>query len=223
MEINLKAIFATFKTLPGVLKVLAAIVAFDGLLVAGVNLALSDTLDTRLSTVDQLKAEQGDLRRQIAATHNQLNQIPALRLRYNAATAEGLLAPKDRNRLSNSAKDMAVQYHLTSFSGRFEPEKFDPIKGTDLAIGTIRVEFAAGAMIDSDVDSFWSDLLAHLPAHYRVLQASEQRAPVKIDKNTLDAIRNGRINSLVDAKLVFQWLSLGPASAAVASAGAPTQ
>ena len=223
-SIDVKTAIAGFKTLPTALKVLLGIVALDLVLLGSVYMALSDTLDDRVSQVAQLKNQQVELRRQISAARTEASQIPQLRQHYDAALAEGLLSLKDRGKLSDTAKDLATRYHLTSFSGRFEPETFDPVKGADLTTGSTRVEFLADAMVDTDLVQFWGDLLGQLPAHYRIQQATLEREGDKIDRIELNGIRSGRLTKTVEAKLIFNWVGLAattPSTPAQTAAATP--
>jgi hypothetical protein len=199
--------FAKLAALPRRLKIVVLVILLDLLLIAAAAFVDSGDLGEQAARVGQLRGQVAQLRRQGGELRSQIARYSDLLDVYNRAVAAGLLQRPDGTRLVSAITGYAGQCHLVDLHYRLEAEDVtkDPKARYQPSVTVVSLE--SGATLDSDVMTFWDDVLDSLPAHYRVNEATIERTR-SLTPSVLADLRAGRPVSLVNARLSLRWSSL---------------
>lgn len=216
---NFQQMLQTAKDAPRVLKVIAIVAAIDVVVLLFAALLLEDDVDARIDQITELRGQLNAQHQKIQSTRKEIDRLPELRRSYDAAINSGVLVDQDRLKLVSMAQDLANQRRLIDLHYRLAPEEVVPLTGSKYRVVNTEVVLTDGAVIDSDVFAFWSDILDKIPAHYQVTKFSVTRLEGNV-ASAIAGIHSGRPVSLVKAELDFKWISLRLPPEALKSADA---
>lgn len=206
---NVTIDLAKLRALPFRLKVVAGVIVIDAVFLLSGYLALDSLMADRVALIDQRKASLTQLRRQEADLHKQVDEYPAMHQRYLAALAQGVAVPLDRLALVQATQSAATQYHLSDFHYKLSADATKTENGPHYRTEVDRVVLDNGGLLDTDVEAFWSDVLARTQGHYRVAELSLERTG-ELDSNVIGNIRRGVSVSTFKAHFDLQWTGLQP-------------
>jgi hypothetical protein len=184
----------------------AVIIGGIGLIL--ISTLLNDVLNDQSLEVARLRDQLNGLRAQTANLRRQVEQYPELRRHYEQAVAAGLLNAPDRVNMLQTAQERASHYSFADLTYKLDVEDIHPAPLGRFHINAVRVAFELGAPLDIDVLSFWDDLLASIPGHYQIVNASIDRVG-ELDAKMLAELKSHHPVSLVKAKLTLHWMALG--------------
>lgn len=207
MAITVKQLTKQLKELPRAFRIVAAIVAVDIVVLGIAAFWLEVDVDDEAARVTQLQAELTAQRLKVGTTRKEIGRLPELRRLYDAAMSNGLLVEPDRLKLVDHVHGMGDRLHLTDVHYKLSPEEAMPNIKSKYQLVSTPVALANNALLDTDVFSFWQELLGGLQAHYQIAAASIERIGTDPDAAVV-AIAAGRPVSLVKAELTFRWMSL---------------
>ena len=207
MEIDSVVIKEKLKALPRPLKIVALVILGDLLLIGAALVALDEQVSVDQARSDQLRGQLTQLRRQNNDLRTQVAHYPDLLKHYDEAVAKGMLTPLDRIKLVNEVQDSAASHQIANLHYKLEDEDIKADPKERLHLVSTRVILENSGLLDTDTLSFWDDVLAAVPAHYQVLEASLERSRDP-DAVALGEIRNGRTLPLLNAKISFRAASL---------------
>ncbi|HIJ38900.1 MAG TPA: hypothetical protein HPP80_08400 [Rhodospirillaceae bacterium] len=212
MDINIALHVEKIKALPRPLKIVAAVILFDFLLVGFSWLLLSDLLDERSSEIQQTRSQAALLRKQNSDLRKQIDQYPVFLARYNDALGKGIMTEIDRLKVVSEAQDLAVRHHLVDLHFKVEGELQKIETNSHFQLDNTIITFDSGALLDQQVLAFWDEVLGRLPTHYQVqeLTLERRRDP---DGNAQADIRAGRPVSTLGMKISFKTQALRPIAA----------
>lgn len=207
MDLNFKFDVEKLKALPLPLKIVGGVILGDLLVVIICWLLFDDMLSERVSSVDNLHRQVAQLRRQSADFRKQIDMYPQLLAQYKDALAKGILVDVDRLKLVNEAQDSGTHSHLADLHFKVESEKLNRDTGPHFRLDSTMVTFESGALLDTQVMSFWDEVLNRLPAHYQIVEARLDRKK-EVDPAAVADIRAGKPVSLISMKIAFRIESL---------------
>jgi hypothetical protein len=205
MQINLD--MARFNALPLRLKLVAAVIALDLLLLAVAAFFEDQELHERQAAVGQLRGQVAQLRRQSADLRQQLARYPELLAHFKGASEKGLLQKRDAEKLVEAVTDFSAIHQVQNLHYRLEAEDIKPDPKARYLLGSTIVSLEGGSVLDGDALAFWDEVLGSLPAHYRVTEATIEKVR-EVSPQVLADLRAGRPVPLVHAKLSLRWSSL---------------
>ena len=209
MNLDAKQIVAKVKALPRALRIVVTVAVADLVLVAAAMFILNSQMEESQSHVDQLHDQLNQLRKQNVDLRKEMGEYPDLLNRYNRAVEQGVMVKTDRLKLVNGAQDRSGHFHIPDLHYKLETEDKGAAPTGKYRIESTLVTFENGGLLDTEVMAFWDELLANLPAHYRMAEAVLERKR-DIDSRLLSDIRAGRPAATVAVKLTFHWTSLQP-------------
>lgn len=201
------------RTAPRALRVCAAIVGVDLLLLIYALVGLESDVEDRAATVAQLHADLNSLQQKIALTRHEIDRLPELKKLYDAAIADGVIADQDRLKLVNSAQDLGSHHHLANMHYKLDAENVAPINKSKYSLITTPVSFEYDSVLDTDTLTFWQDLFGKLQAHYEIVSATLERQSTSTEA-AISMIRAGQPVQLIHSQVQFRWLSLRKAAEA---------
>jgi hypothetical protein len=207
MAVTVKDLIRRARTVPRVVKLIAAVLAADLVVLLIASSLLDDEVAARAGRIEDLRGQLAAVRQKIATTREQINRLPELRRSYDAAVADGVLASQDRLKLVSQSQTLGTQNHLSDLHYKLEAEVAAKVPDTKYALVTTPVTFAGGGLLDTDVLAFWAEALDNLQSRYEVVSASIDREPLAM-KDLLAGIKTGRPIAAVKSELVFHWISL---------------
>jgi hypothetical protein len=203
MELAIAIHTEKLKALPRRIKV-AGGVAIGGLLLIAVAFLINDVLGDQEAEVARSRSRLIQLRQQSAELRRQVDQYPQLRQRYQDALDSGLMTSLDRVGLVNEAQNLATRFHLADLQYKLEAQDSKSVLIGRYKLGATTINFDSGALLDTDALAFWDALLAALPAHYQVSEASLERT-ADVTPTLLNRIRQGQPETTVKVKLSLRW------------------
>ena len=209
MELDTKQLVAKFMSLPRGLRIVSAVAAGDLVFVAAAMFVLNSQMEDQQAHVDELHSKFNQLRKQNTDIRKEMGEYPDLLNRYNVAIEKGIMAKTDRLKLVNGAQDRSSHFHIPDLHYKLETESKVPSQNVKYHLDSTLVTFENGGLLDTEMMAFWDELLANLPAHYRVAEATLERKH-DVDARLISDIRAGRLASTVSARLTFHWTSLQP-------------
>ncbi len=191
------------------LKVVTAVIAFDLIVLLLGYLVLDDLMSERAAAVDQVRAELTEAKRQNGELHRQVDTYPQLRHKYDEVLTAGLTADFDRVGYTQFAQSKATEDHLSELRFRVGDDPGDHPHSTKYRVSVDRASFESGGLLDTEVMSFWGDLLGQVQGHYRIVEASLERTG-EVNPPLLIGIRQGAIMSDLKARIELQRIGIQP-------------
>jgi cell division protein FtsL len=219
MEIDLKKLMKRLWALPRVFRIMAAVVALD-LVILGVSaFMLESEVDDQAEQVAQLKGKLTAQQQEVGITRKQIGRLPELHRLYDQAISNGLLAVPDRLKMVEHVHSLGERLQLSDVHYKLAIEQTTPIAKSKFLLVATPVTLGNSAILDTDVMTFWRELLGSLPAHYQIEKASIERDGTE-PETAVEAIRAGRPTSMVKAEVTFRWMSLRKIPDAAKAGGA---
>lgn len=219
LPIQAQQLIEMAKGAPRALKIIAAVAALDIIILLFAAFSLEDDVDARIDHIAELRGQLSSQRKKIDSTRKEIDRLPELRRSYDAAINSGVLADQDRLKLVSLAQDLANQHRMIDLHYRLAPEEVAQLTGSKYRIVSTPVVLTNGAVLDSDVFSFWDEILDKSPAHYQVTKFLIERNAGDF-KTTIAGMGPKHPVSLVKAELDFRWISLRPPPEMVKAADA---
>lgn len=217
--VQIQQLIARAKRAPRGLQIIVALAVLDVFILLFAAFSLEGDVDERIDRIAALRIQLVAQRQKIDSTRKEIDRLPELRRSYDAAINSGVLADQDRLKLVSLAQDLANQHRLLDLHYRLAPEEVTQMSGSKYRLVSTAVVLTDGATIDSDVFSFWDDILEKSPAHYQVTKFQLQRMDGDV-KAVAAGIRAKHSMPLVKAELDFKWISLRPPAEMVKAADA---
>jgi len=197
------------RALPRRLKVVFGVLAVELIILLSGYLLLDDLMADRVAEVDRLRANLTQLRHKNTQQRQDLDRYPLLRKHYDEAIAAGLGSPLDRAGVVNAARDWSDNHRLVDLRYRLVPDTAKPAGSPRYVIENDLVEFECGALVDTDILSFWSNVLAQQAGHYRIASFAMERQRA-LDESVLTAVRHGSVVALLQSKIGLVWTGAEP-------------
>lgn len=191
-----------------------AILLAANLAVAGVLFLGILPMKSRASM--QLIAVQGEistLRNKIGNVKQELDDFDRNLPKYEKLKSGGFFSPQDRFQLERDLAAVQEKSGIEGFSYSVSEVKTlenDDAKRSNSRI--IKSEIAIEnpyVLVDGDFYNFINVMMAEFPAHVR-LQSFQLARKYDLDNETLKKIRTQEIKTLLNAKVVFEWMTIVP-------------
>ena len=207
---SFKIDLSRLKALPKRLKVVGIILAAELAILASGYLILDDAMADRVSEVSTLRGDLQQAKRQNEQYKTDLARYPEIRKEYDEALAVGITVPFDGRNVIGAAKALGERYRLSNVQFKLGP--MDGMKNVStprIVVENDDAEFKFDALLDGDVRSFWRDLAASAPGHFRVRSFEIERQH-DVDEATLLQLRQGTYPALLQARLDLLWTGVRP-------------
>ena len=224
MAVSVKRLVSQLRGLPRAFRIVAAVAVVDVVILIIGFLSLEVDVDDQATQITELKTQVAAQKQKVGTTRKEISRLPELRRLYDSAVADGLLAEPDRLKLVDRVHTMSDRYNLSDLHYKLTAEQVTPIAKSKFQLVATPVAFESVALLDTDVISFWQELLDGLQAHYQITKAVLERR--NVDTNTvLELFAAGKPAALVTSELDFEWLSLrkNPEPGKTAETKAPPQ
>ena len=188
---------------------LAANLAVAGVLFLGI-------LPMKSRASEQLMAVQGEigtLHGKISSVKQELDDFKRNLPKYEKLKSGGFFSPQDRFQLERDLATVQERSGLEGFSYNVSEVKTvenDDAKRSNSRIikSEITIENPF-ALVDGDFYRFVNTMMNTFPSHLR-LQSFQLTRKYDLDNETLKKVRTQEIKSLLDAKAVFEWMTIVP-------------
>jgi len=206
---DIKLWLSKLRALPLRLKILGGVIAFDLCVLLLGYIVLDDVMAERVAAVENVRSQLTETKRLNADLRKQLESYPQLRSQYDAVIAAGLTGSLDRREFVQFAQGQAARHYVGDLRFRLADEPGEHDHSAKYRVEVDRIVFEGGGLLDTDAVSFWDSLLTQAKGHYRVAEATIERAQ-DVTPMVLMAIRRGNSPSVLRTKIDMQWIGVRP-------------